>query len=65
MSQLASPGALSPCATPTEGDDGTLLLPVPAGRRASDFAVALQAVPGTRIEPPQELALDGSPALAR
>ncbi|MCW2953658.1 MAG: hypothetical protein JWQ48_2828 [Conexibacter sp.] len=63
MTQAPQDGPAAPCATPAQGAvHGALFLPVPAERRASDLVVTLQGPPGTRLSPPQTIALDGRPA---
>jgi hypothetical protein len=56
-------GTPAPCATPQQtAATGSLIVPVPAGRRASDLVVTVTAPTGTRLIAPREIALDGRPA---
>lgn len=60
MVQQPRSGPPAPCATPSQtGVGAALFLPVPAHRRASDLAVRLISVPGTKLGPPEEISLAG------
>jgi len=51
----------SPCMTPAQPSvGGALLVPLPAGARASELAVELRSAPGSRLGRPQQLVLDGA-----
>lgn len=63
MSQAPQAGPPSPCATPQQSfDTGSLILPVPARRRASDLIVTILAPAGTQLIAPREIVLDGRKA---
>jgi SGNH hydrolase-like domain, acetyltransferase AlgX len=56
--QRPTKGLPSPCATiQATQSDVFLILPIPAGRDASELVVQLNAPPGTTLGPPQEVAL--------
>jgi SGNH hydrolase-like domain, acetyltransferase AlgX len=63
MDQAPQAGPPGPCSSPVQpADGGPLILSVPAGRRASDLIVTITAPPGTVLDAPHEIALDGRPA---
>jgi hypothetical protein len=63
MVQRPVTGLPTPCATiETTVPNVFLILPLPAGRPASQIAVHLDAPPGTTLGPPQEMALGERPA---
>jgi hypothetical protein len=61
MAQATQGGKPAPCATPQQFNGGSLVLPVPAGRRASDMLVTIAGPPSTRLVAPRVVPLDGRP----
>lgn len=61
MSQEPQAGKPAPCATPQQYDGGSLVLPVPAKRRASDMVVTIAGPPSTRVIAPRVVPLTGRP----
>jgi hypothetical protein len=59
MAQEAQGGKPAPCATPQQYAGGSLVLPVPAHRRASDLVVTLTGPPSTRVIAPRVVPLTG------
>lgn len=60
VTQEPQAGPPSPCGTPTQAvEGGTLVVPVPAGRRASDLVVRVAGPAGTELGAPEEIVLDG------
>jgi hypothetical protein len=58
-------GPAAPCATPASVKGGSLLLPLPSGRRGSDVELELRSAPGSQIGRPHEIRLDGTVSAAR
>jgi hypothetical protein len=62
MVQRPATGLPTPCATiEATVPNVFLILPLPAGRPASEITVRLDAPPGTTLGPPQEMSLGGPP----
>jgi hypothetical protein len=60
VAQEPQEGPPAPCATPQQGSSGTsLVLPIPAGRRAADLLLQVTAPAGTVLSAPREIPLDG------
>lgn len=63
LTQEPQAGPPSPCGTPAQSvEGGTLVVPVPAGRRASDLVVRVNGPAGTELGAPEEIVLDGASA---
>jgi hypothetical protein len=62
VTQQAEGGRPAPCVMAQQYDGGHVVLPVPAGRRASDMIVTLAGDPNAVVGVPRVVALDGRPA---